>query len=274
MLQSDLTDNIRVYLDENKGDYTRIHRTMVLFDSRHREAGDADNSFHASFERIPNVVGISLESAEIPNTLFEVTASNNQVDLVVNGNPYNGITVPVATYNGTSLALALQTAIEAAIVPPEPAGAVTVSFDEARNYLTITATGANTLSLLAATGVNVATGIWETLGFPATDVPAFNGSLEAPNTLQLRDTENYVYLCFEGLGTMFSLAGERDVFAKVVTDDLNKFTNIHSVEKTYSFSSPLPHIRRIKVMVVRADGTRYNLRGFPMSFSLKITYLN
>lgn len=247
---------------------SRLHTHMLCVDNRSRDSGQADNSFVLTTQRLLNVVAVRVESAEVPNRLFDVDATNNDFDIQVNAGPIRNLSVAAGSYNGTTLAAALQAAIEA--VDP---GTMTVSFDAKTNYITFNRVGGNTFSLLVGTGANIATGIWETLGFSdATDrttVTTATGDI----TVQLRADEHYVYLRLDGLGSVETSDSHSDIMAKLSTDDVSKFSRVYSVAKTYGEDSPLPSLSRLRISLVRRDGSLYRLRSSPFSFTLAIDYM-
>jgi hypothetical protein len=237
---------------------SRVHMTTVCIDSRSRTNG-TDNNFKTTFQRFSNVVNIKMVSAEVPNTLYAINANNNQLDIIVDAQPYNGIVVPVGSYNGTTLASTIQTVVRAAMIGLH-SNEVVVTFDISTNYLTFAVQNGSTLTLLAATGANIATGIWKAIGFSALDILTIvNGSQRAQATLQLREDDSYIFIRLRDYGSMSSSDGEGDIFAKLVSDDVNKFKQIYTIDKSYSYSSPLHNLNEFEVILVRRDRTLYNL---------------
>ena len=246
----------------------RTYNKVLCIDSRSRRTNDADNSYQVEFERISNVTKIELLSAEVSNRLYAIDATNNAIDFTYNAG-LQAVTVAAGTYNGTELAAAMQ----AAMVAASGAGTVTVTFNEVTNKMTF-ASFTQTTVLHAGTGANIATGIWEAIGFDATDITilaaaAFTGQ----NTVQLKEGEHYIFLCLDGYGSMESSDNISNIFAKLVTDDLNKFKEFYSIAKTYSASSPLPSLQSLNVSFRRRDGSLYKMRNEPSSFSLLVSYV-
>jgi hypothetical protein len=250
-------------------------RTMtegICVDSRARVSGD-DNNFHVTIPTFSNITRIKLESVEIPNTLYDIDATNNVIDYLIDTTTYAS-TITTGSYNGADLAALMNTIMFATYTATYPAGTVVVTFDESANKFSIANNG-ETLNLMAATGANVTTGIWEALGFDATDfITIADGSTTpAQNTAQLKNGENYVFMRLDGYGSLGSSDGDCDIFAKVQNDDLLKFREHFSVAKTYSAHSPLPLLRTFRCSIKRRDGSFYKLRSNPWSFTLLITYV-
>lgn len=265
-------DEFKARLDEDRS-HTRVHSTVICVDNRSRVSG-SENRFKVDFPRLTNIVSIDVIGAEVPNTLFSVNATNNLLDIIINATPFDAIAVPIGMYNATTLAAALQSEIDTAVSPPFPSGTVLVTADTRTNNMTFTITGGNTLDLLAASGISASNSIWATIGFNATDITGIAVNQIGQQTIQLKADENYIYLCIEGMGSIFSTDDEHDIFCKLVTDDLTKFKQVYSIAKTYSSRSPLPSMQSANIALKRRDGSLYQLRGSPMSFSLEIMYMN
>jgi hypothetical protein len=264
-----MSDNF-VEKDDFYKTQTRLYTQMLCVSNHSKRTADADNNFRVDFPRFTKVTKIELMSVEIPNRLYDIDATSNAIDFTITSTTY-AATVPAGIYNGTELAVAMNVAMDALSVPGFVTGTVIVSFDKATNKFTFTVTG-ETLTIHAGTGATAATGIWAAIGFNATDVTTTTIAI-AQNTSQLREGENFVYLSLANLGSIESTDGETDVFAKVITDDLVRFNSYVCTPKTYSIASPLPSLSTIHTRVVRRDGTLYNLRDTPMSYTLQITYV-
>lgn len=257
--------------DSSGHDNVRLFTKMICVDTRARDPTQSDNDFDIVIPRITNVVSISLQSAEVSNRLYDINTDNNVLDFHVNVAASVAAIVPAGVYNGTELASALQIAIDAvSLLPP---GTIPVTFDSKTNRITFSVTGGNTLVLEAGTGSNLATSIYTAIGFDATDITGITTSQTGQNTVQLKEGEHYIYLNLATLGSMESTDYDTDIFAKLVTDDLNKFKHFISVPKTYSVTSPLPSLSTLHVQFKRRDGSLYNLRNDPASFTLQVKYV-
>jgi hypothetical protein len=112
-----------------------------------------------------------------------ISSANNKLDFNIGASQLTA-TIASATYIiGTSSATAstLCKAIKDALASADGAGTYTVSYSRTTKLFTI-ARSAGTFQLLAATGTNIANGIWSTLGFAATDR---TGAITYDGTVQI-----------------------------------------------------------------------------------------
>jgi len=93
-----------------------------------------------------------------------ITTANQDLDFDEGGGPLLA-TITAATYTPTTLCAEMKTQLEAA-------GALTYTITYSGNVFRISSS-AGTLNLNAATGPNIADGIWATIGFAATDLTGF-----------------------------------------------------------------------------------------------------
>lgn len=110
----------------------------------------------------------AIASAE--DTTITISASNNKLDFNIGAGAL--VATPAsATYaigTTSSDAGSLCKAIKDALFAADATGTYTVSYSRSTKLFTI-ARSAGTLNLLAATGANIANGIWSSIGFAATD---------------------------------------------------------------------------------------------------------
>jgi hypothetical protein len=246
---------------------SRLFTVALSVDSRSRTATDSDNDFTVDFARLKNIVRIQLETVEVPNTLYAIDGAGNVLDFEIDSVVF-ATTITAGTYNGTELAALIQAGMRAAATN----GTIVCTFDEKTNFFTFSIT-TNTFDLLAATGTSIATGIWAAIGFDAVDFNLISTSVQGQNTAQIKTGENYLLLSLKGYGSLMTTDMDDDVFAKLSMDDIATFRELISIPKTYSASSPLPYLSCFNVKLKRRDGTYYNLRNHPWSFTLSIEYL-
>lgn len=84
-------------------------------------------------EKSPNIVGMKIVSAEIPNVWDAISLGNNTLIYTIGGVP-NTITIPVGTYTGAQIATSLQTSISAITA------GMTVTFNSTTLQFTFTQT--------------------------------------------------------------------------------------------------------------------------------------
>jgi hypothetical protein len=207
-------------------------------------------------------------SAEIPNTLFEIETGRNMIDINIDSTLY-AVTIPNGKYTGLALAAQINISIDLVSASPLSVSAV---FDIQTNFMTFFVT-TSTLDILASTGVNRSQSFWSAIGFDAVDILGItNTEQKAPNTVQLRSEDPYIFIKFHRLGGMISSDGEDDIMVKLVSDDVSRFKEVYSVCKQYSHQSPLPAFQHLHISIVRRDGSLYELRGSPMSITVAITH--
>jgi 3D (Asp-Asp-Asp) domain-containing protein len=250
-----------------------VFTKAISIDSRSRDTWENDNDFQINIERLKNVISIEIITAEITNSLYDITAANNILDFRINATLYSA-TVAAGTYTGTELATAITSAMFAQYTGVFPLDTIVVTYNEKTNFMIFTVT-THTMDLLAATGTDVATGMWPALGFAATDLTALAaGTAQSGDaTTQLKTGENYLYIRLDNLGSISSSDTDDDIFAKVALDDLSTFREVMCIPKTYSKYSPLPSLSSLKVSLLRRDTSLYVLRTNPWSFTLQIKYI-
>jgi len=257
-----------------------IKHQLISIDSRSRDAVHAANEYKVKFDRIRNVVSIKLVSAIIHNTLVDIDATNNTLDFDITYNTPDGayvsgysytIIVPIGAYSGMELQAAMQSAIN------NVTALITVTFSERENRFSFAVDAPHELRLLGATGASLPVTMLPVIGFPLADISTL-GTIVAPIPSQLRVCEDYllVHLSTNNveLGNMSTSDGIVNAFAKITTDSFtDQFNLVQSVPRVYSTDSPLPNLMDIGVRIVRRDGSKYDNRHKPNSFTLDIAYL-
>ena len=125
--------------------------------------------------------------ASAEDSTVTISASNNKLNFNIGAGELTATidsgTYPIGTTSATSGTLCAE--IKDALFAADATGTYTVTYSRTTKLFTI-ARSAGTLNLLAATGANIANGIWSTIGFAATDR---TGSLSYAGTI----TVNYAF---------------------------------------------------------------------------------
>lgn len=238
-----------------------------------------------------NVTDIRIVSAELPITFYSFCAaslSNTSMTVAVNGTSKT-VTIPDGNYDGTSLSLALQTALNAAFAQPTLTTFFTVTIDPITLAMTISCSGGVTTSLAVDTTTALATGpradwgLAYNCGFPrgvvtSGVVGATAGSMSVTGTQAVNvNTETYVLMCIDGLDNvdvagLYGSGQSNKCFAKVTLNgssgDVIYFDKPHL---THNRLNPPRDIVRIDTSWRFADGTLVDWKGCEHSFTLEIT---
>jgi hypothetical protein len=153
----------------------------LLIQSSDRMSGTADDYV----VKIPLLMGVgqvSLLSASIPDTLYNITATNNTIYWTRGG--ALSATIPAGTYSVTDLCLALATAMDAA----DGVETYQVSYSPVTMKISIICTAATVLTCTSATNA-----MWYELGFDTTADTGSATSHTADNVLRL-DFPSYLLI--------------------------------------------------------------------------------
>lgn len=136
----------------------RNARFILRLDSGQRLTSSGATAANATYalQRPLTVFSAQVVSVTIPNSMYQITSSNNKVDTSL-----GTVTIPVGTYTSASLGTTLQAllvALDATFI---------VAYSTTMGKYTISRTGA--FSLLFSTGVNAAISTARVLGYNATD---------------------------------------------------------------------------------------------------------
>lgn len=256
---------------------TRKYETMICVDSNTRPAGADDDDFSIVFARISNVVKIEMVSAEIINSLFNVTTSNNVLIFDLPGAALVGLTLTVpanVTYTPSQIVAVLNEQLTAfvTLMTFTLAQSPTVTYDRTSNFITFTA-GAD--SVMTLKGLNAVNGLWGALGFTETDQMIQPlASLRGELTVQLKGGETHIYARLHGYGTMEANIGQGDIFAKVATSETTgRFDRVITQAKEYKIESPLPSLQTLRISLLRWDCSVYQTRETNFGMTLRITYM-
>lgn len=146
-------------------------------------------------EKSPDIIGLKVISAEIPNVWDVISLGNNTFVYTVGGVP-NTITIAVGTYTGAALATALQTAISAI------SGGFTVTWNATTSRFTFTQALAVAWSLSFPTKAT----LYMIIGFVAGSTNSATGAGSAITSSVIANLTGpyYVYLNSRILGPLIN----------------------------------------------------------------------
>lgn len=231
---------------------------LVEVNSRDRNysaANQSTNSFRFTLQRpIKDIQTVELLAGTVPTPLPLTTSTNSFT--VVEGTTRNTVTIPPAFYTNTTLAAALQTALNAM---PTKANTYTATLDATGAYLTVTRTGSVPFTFLFASGsptdtaqaVNTPSSV---LGFSSADYTHVNGVIQAPFPMDPFMSRIYLYIDFESTLSLSAIergAGRRSPFGVIYFDQITngyKFLNKETIQQTlYKLAQPLPRLQSLQI---------------------------
>ena len=148
---------------------------LLFIDSRDRTNGTSTNFSIRLPQTYAGVKEVSLESAFVPNVIYNITSSNNVIPVIISATTYNATLTP-GRYSAGLLALEMQSKINTAVAA---SGATfTVTINDSSFLCTITGSTTFTIDFGSATSP------WRELGF-ANAVTASGTSCTGTNAVQL-----------------------------------------------------------------------------------------
>lgn len=239
---------------------------QFVINSKDRTSGTSTN-FVISFGSAQNAGGLKLVSAQIPNTIYNITSDNNILDFDDGGGAITA-TVPVGSYTITNLLSTLKTLMDAASAP-QNALVFTLTLSNITHFVTIAATG--NFSLLFATGANVANTIRQQIGFAGTDVAGsatYTGTLvprvSEPFYLQIRITE-----LRDGVVDTGANDSDFNIPINVNSGEIIAYNeNSGYLQQRLFRGKPLTFTTMTVILIV--DGTETDLNGAEWSFVMRI----
>ena len=185
-------------------------------DSYERTIGTPDHPIFVWERDLENIVAFKVISATIPFSYYVINTTNNTFLLTEASPPGTGlpitITIPPGNYTATSLAAALETALDNSA----GVGDYTVTFDPVTLKFTISVTPAFVFTLTFGTPLTdpgtTNPRLW--LGFVAGDnTSSAGGVLEAPNVAHVSGPD-YLLICSNRLGLLNNETLRRGGFAQ------------------------------------------------------------
>lgn len=256
-------------------DFPQAVRSTIHIDSRDRnfDLYPSSSRFVIDLpETLKNVSGAVLVSAELPLSYYIFSQARGTTTLRVStGGPATDVTIPDGNYSTVTMAIALETALNAAFSPTT----FDVSFDASSLKCTIAASS-GTVSI-DTTGATKPTewGLAYYLGFPRNAVTAPAASVTGTSVAAL-NPENYLLIDIEELNSIPQCAlysagcTGRKSFAKVPLNGDSYQYNYY--DKTLTYVHPRPQITkldRLHISIRFHDGTLVDLNGSEWSMSVE-----
>ena len=260
-------------------EFRQVKRVTVLIDSRDRDyAKNPSPSEYVVFlpEAIHNVSNAVLISAEMPSTYYVFSAAKANTSLVVTADgTTQTITVPDGNYTFTTLASALDSALESAF----PGITFVVAFNEATARCSITASPSNTVLAVDCTAATRPTGwgLGYYLGFAKGVVTSGTGTVTGtsvantnPETYMLVDIDELNAVSQAAIYSEGSTMGK--VFAKVPI--CNSSFQYSFYDKTLICNEvrpPRARLDRLSISIKFHDGTLVDFHGAEHSLTIELT---
>jgi hypothetical protein len=238
-----------------------MNATQLVINSRDRDfSTDSSDAFKIQLSQSIKASKVSLKSADIPNTAYNVTSSNN----VIYFNDGTNRTAVVTPGNYT--ATTLKAAVDSAFAVSGTALTITYNYSASTYKVTISATGAITLTF----GTNQTASMASLLGYPPADTTSATSHI-ASNVIQLTSDPWMLSFSFASNNTFTT----RDAFCSFIvpvnaeggytvqfreSDDFKQKTNSNDKFIIQSFS----------VRLQKYDGSRLDLNGGEWSCVLQI----
>lgn len=223
-------------------------------------ATDSTNSFNVNFSSKPRFSKARLKSVNIPLTEFTINSNNNKIDFRdVTGETNYSVTIPSTSYNPTTLATAIKTALDAEALNPW-----TVSYSSSTSKLTIS-NGSNFI-LLFGSGSNISTSIAKTLGFFKNDTES--GTSVISNSVQLNRGPVYHININELYENNISSSGQSYNFSFPVAGNFADILNWENPSKKMYDYKEIKEINIMNVTLMQNDGTLVDINESDWSFTL------
>lgn len=240
----------------------------VFVDSRNRTAlSSGSSSFVVSLPRpIARIKRVQLLNLMLPNTVYNISASNNTIPFVVGVNTLTA-TLPVGNYTSDSLAAAVATALTSAA---NGTGVTfTASVSATTGQMTITASSGTFQLLFSQSGTP-----WRELGFTNTNTSTA-ASLTGPNVVQI-SLPNFLFINvseFSGSNNYIATSTQTTAtfYAPLSTNGFNisQFDE-RDFHQVLVFSPSISGISNLTVNVQDGNGNPVSLNGADWSMLLEI----
>lgn len=244
----------------------------LIINSKDRIAAQSQSStnFVVQFKQlIENSKCMTLESVQIPNEIYNITASNNIIDFN-DGTATVAATIPVGAYsiNGNSSTGALLTVIGTTMTTASAGhGALTftATYSATTHFVTISAGGSFTI--LFASGTNAAKSIANSIGFTAADTASATSAVgtQTPNL-------SYPYniqLNVKGLGGCLTTANTFATFTIPVNGNTGDVISYSICNGWIQSVNPGQPFNTLEVQLL-VDGTTVDIRNADWCFILRV----
>jgi len=223
-----------------------------------RTTGTA-NSFTYQLGVLSKFDKIALLSASIPNTTYNVTATNNTI--YWNDGSARTATVSAGYYNATELAVAMKTAMDAV----GTAGPFTVSFSSITGKMTVAGTNAFTL-----TAGNATNAIWSAIGFSTGSTGTYSAGFVGNQLVDLNSASAlFINITEAGNPVVTTRNGRRFTFVVPVNGDLGDPIT-YAPEDSFKQVAACKLTTALTISLCLKDGTPVDLRGQDRSMVLKL----
>lgn len=235
----------------------------LLVESSKRNSGSAQN-FTTQIPAVQHATRVSLISASIPNTLYNITGDNGTIYWTQAG--ARTATLSPGAYSVSALVVALASAMETV----DATQTYNVSYSATTMKITITCSAP-----IGLTCSNSSVAIWDTLGFSTGADRAPATSHEGDDVLRL-DFPSYLLISiaeFSPAGVV-STDNFRGNFA-VAMDINSQYIQIYGHKNSFDNLSEYTSrngINSLTVRLLKPDGTLADLNGANWSFLLQFDY--
>ena len=216
-----------------------------------------------------NVSGISLVSAEIPFSFYNVAgAYTTGVQFVYAGSTYN-MSIPGGQYTITDFQAAMLSALKAAF---PTAGFTAVNYSTVSAVLSITYTGGGTFSA----GATTAGGLGKLMGCDPTYAvtTAVSGTLTFPSVAQLFPFSSLL-MCVDNLPANVLSTSTIHAFARIQVNappgGVIMVCNGTNVVNSVAYASPIASIGSLAITLKNNDGSLLNLNSVDWTCTLMIS---
>lgn len=216
---------------------------------------------------------ISLHSASIPMTFYNVDASSNHVQFYENGVLITTITIPVGNYSLKSLG----TTVASLMTTASTSGTIYAStYGSLRNSLTF-ASGAGSTITTFSLAFNVVDGAYTQLGFNNASInvstTAVGGvcSLTSVNACSLIKYFSVYILCDAILGTALNTFGNTSqVLERIGLSSANTLLYYRPTTTQQKFLIKDKYLRRLRITMLFDEDSPVDLNGQHIELSLQI----
>ena len=234
-------------------------KDIRFIDSRYRNGngGNTNSNFKIDIHRVEGVKKMKVRQANIVSSEYDINDRNNQIYFTVSATPYTG-TIVNGKYGGSSLATAIQTAMNAQL------SGNTVSFDSSTYKITISRGASFTLDITSTTNA-----VWEYIGF--------NGSADLTasshtGTGLVNTTSLYYYVTMDCVRNQkFSKNHPRDTCC-FVHNTASAWGNLLTISEPFEVDISKDMIDVIEVKIYNNRGSLVDLEEVSVNFELEFLY--
>lgn len=248
----------------------------LLLDSRSRLASSQSSSNFSIQLPSPFYINdydyIRLTYAQFYNTIYNVTTSNNFIDVKISSSTYSANITP-GVYNANTFGSALQTALTAAI-----SNTWTVTYNS--NQLTYTIGGASNFQLLFSSGTHAAVSMWRMTGFASsnglTGIDTTNGTSTTSTQVVNFSLPLYFYINLTNICADKIFTSDGDSFSFVIPLDASsgsivQYDSLSNFPQYLKRPDNLNVINNVSVSLTSRSSSGISLNGSEFFFILEFT---